>query len=177
VLESGRSVTDLVQTGETPARQGVRRRWRTSYHPVLEGGEATGVVAVVEELTATEAAAAAAHRAATASAALDAVYAETPVGLAFLNLELRFERANQALARMNGVAVEEHFGLTPEELLGERASAFQRLLEQVIATREPIPRRGHAERPGRRAAPLRGLLLSPSPWTASCSGWAPSSAT
>ncbi len=138
VLSTGRAVTDLVQSGETPARLGVRRRWQTSYHPIVEAGDVTGVVAIVEELTAREAAAAAAHRAATASAALDAVYAETPVGLAFWNRDLRFERVNQALARFNGRSVDEHLGRTAEELLGPHAVPPRELLEQVIATGRPV---------------------------------------
>jgi PAS domain-containing protein len=138
VLSTGRAVTDLVQTGETPARLGVRRRWQTSYHPVVEGGEVTGVVAIVEELTEREAAAESAHRAATASAALDAVYAETPVGLAFWNRDLRFERVNQALARFNGRSVDDHLGRTAEELLGPDAVPPRELLEQVIATGQAV---------------------------------------
>ncbi len=134
VVSSGRAVTDLVQTGETPALLGVRRRWQTSYHPVVDAGEVRGVVAIVEELTQREAAAVAAHRAATASAALDAVYAETPVGLAFWNRDLRFERVNQALARVSGHSVEAHLGRTVEELMGDHAVPPQALLEQVIAT-------------------------------------------
>lgn len=138
VLATGRPVTDLVQTGETPARVGARRRWQSSYHPVCERGEVTGIVAIVTELTERDAAAAAAHRAATASAALDAVYAETPVGLGFWNRDLRFERVNQALARFNGRSVEEHLGRTAEELLGPHAVPPRELLEQVIATGQAV---------------------------------------
>ena len=138
VIATGRAITNLVQSGETPALLGVRRRWQTSYHPVVDAGEVTGVVAIVEELTQREAAAVAAHRAATASAALDAVYAETPVGLAFWNRDLRFERVNQALARVNGRSVEEHLGRTAEELLGDQAVPPRALLEQVIATRQSV---------------------------------------
>jgi len=137
VLSTGRPVENLVQTGETPAALGVARRWQTSYHPVADAGGVTGVVAIVEELTQREEAAAAAYRAATASAALDAVYAETPVGLAFWNRDLRFERVNQALARFNGRSVEDHLGRTAEELLGPHAVPPRQLLEQVIATGRP----------------------------------------
>src|SRR3954452_2046472 len=54
------------------------------------------------------------HRARIASdemrALLDAVYATAPVGLAFVDTELRYVRINEALARLSRQTVEEHLG-------------------------------------------------------------------
>jgi PAS domain S-box-containing protein len=52
-------------------------------------------------------------------ALLDSLYAEAPVGLAFVDTDVRFRRVNKHLAAMSGVAVEAHIGKRPEEILGE----------------------------------------------------------
>ena len=47
---------------------------------------------------------------------LETLLASAPVGLAFFDRDLRFVRINAALAQINGRAVEEHIGLTLQEL-------------------------------------------------------------
>lgn len=69
------------------------------------------------------------------SAALDAMFAAAPVGLALLDREMRFVRVNALLAGMNGIAAEAHLGQTPAELLpgpaaAQMAAAFRRALER-----------------------------------------------
>jgi PAS domain S-box-containing protein len=48
---------------------------------------------------------------------VDAVYAKAPVGLAFVDADLRYVRINTALARINGVSVEEHLGRRVRDVL------------------------------------------------------------
>jgi PAS domain S-box-containing protein len=65
-----------------------------------------------------------AERAARASsdeihALVDAVYATAPVGLAFVDNDLRYVRINTALARVNGVGVEEHLGRRIRDVLSQ----------------------------------------------------------
>jgi PAS domain S-box-containing protein len=52
-----------------------------------------------------------------ANALLDALSQSAPVGLAFLDSELRFQRINSRPATMNGLSPEAHIGKRPDELL------------------------------------------------------------
>jgi PAS domain S-box-containing protein len=63
-------------------------------------------------------------------AQLQAVYDGAPVGLAFLDCNLRYVNLNRRLADMNGATVEEHLGSSVEEMLPE-----------VFAKAEPYLRR------------------------------------
>lgn len=69
----------------------------------------------------------------------DALFEQSPLGIAVFDRELRYVRVNETLARMNGVAVAEHIGRTSGETLPERAAdeitAIQR---QVLATGVPV---------------------------------------
>lgn len=72
-------------------------------------------------------------------AQLEHLYAKTPAGLGLLNTELRFIRASEALAALDGVTVDRHFNRTWDEVM--RAPGLQDmrpLLEQVLATRQPL---------------------------------------
>ncbi|MFN8076919.1 MAG: EAL domain-containing protein [Kineosporiaceae bacterium] len=51
VLRTGRPVRDLEFSGSTPARPGVLRHWKASFHRVQAGEQVTGVGVVVEEVT------------------------------------------------------------------------------------------------------------------------------
>ncbi|HUS62266.1 MAG TPA: SpoIIE family protein phosphatase [Acidimicrobiales bacterium] len=50
-------------------------------------------------------------------ALLDAVFTQTPVGLGFLDQDLRFVRINDTLARLHGLSPEEHIGRPVDEVL------------------------------------------------------------
>ena len=65
-------------------------------------------------------------------AELDAVFAEAPLGLAFVDQELRYLRVNDALAQMNGLAA--------AALVGKRVRHPDAVaaLERVLATGEPV---------------------------------------
>ncbi|MEV7177207.1 SpoIIE family protein phosphatase [Kitasatospora sp. NPDC093679] len=69
----------------------------------------------------------------------DALFEQSPLGIAVLDTELRYTAVNSTLAEMNGVPMEDHVGRTTGETLPERAAdeitAIQR---QVLATGEPV---------------------------------------
>ncbi|WP_406112452.1 SpoIIE family protein phosphatase [Kitasatospora purpeofusca] len=69
----------------------------------------------------------------------DALFEQSPLGIAILDTELRYTAVNRTLAEMNGAAPEDHVGRTTGETLPERAAdeitAIQR---QVLATGEPV---------------------------------------
>ncbi|WP_344460074.1 SpoIIE family protein phosphatase [Kitasatospora kazusensis] len=69
----------------------------------------------------------------------DALFEQSPLGIAILDTELRYTAVNRTLAEMNGFPAEDHVGRTTGETLPERAAdeitAIQR---QVLATGEPV---------------------------------------
>jgi len=69
---------------------------------------------------------------------LDTLFATAPVGLAFLDLDQRYVRVNEALAAMNGRPVEDHLGRTVEELLGPAGAAVARGHRTVVETGRPL---------------------------------------
>src|SRR5918995_3421099 len=77
-------------------------------------------------------------RSALVDAELQALYSALPVGVAFLGPDLRYQRVNETLARLNGRSVEAHVGASLEAVLGEHAPALRSALEQVMATRRPV---------------------------------------
>lgn len=87
-----------------------------------------------------------------ASALFDVVGEGAPVGLAFLDTDLRYVRINAALAAINGRPAEEHIGRRIDEVLPELADELVPIYRQVLETGEPIlerelttewPGRGH----------------------------------
>jgi serine phosphatase RsbU (regulator of sigma subunit) len=81
-------------------------------------------------------------------AELRALYAALPVGVGFLTPDLRYQRVNETLARMNGRSVEEHLGAPIEAILGERAAPVRGLIESVIERREAVAVEGDIAVPG-----------------------------
>jgi PAS domain S-box-containing protein len=69
----------------------------------------------------------------------DALFDQSPLGIAILDRDLRYVRVNETLARMNGLAADEHIGHTTGETLPERAADEVSAIErQVLATGEPV---------------------------------------
>ena len=67
---------------------------------------------------------------------LDNLFTTAPVGLGFLDTDLRFVRVNQALADISGRAVEEHLGRTLRDVLGEAADLVEPMMQRVLDTGE-----------------------------------------
>jgi PAS domain S-box-containing protein len=61
-----------------------------------------------------------------------------PVGLAFLDRDLRFVHINAALASMNGLPAEAHIGRTAGELYQPAAELWEPLWRKVLATGVPL---------------------------------------
>lgn len=110
------------------------------YQPVKDArGAATGIFVQATDVTERKAAERqreqALRREREATALLDAMFASAPVGLAFVDRELRFRRLNARLAEINGLPVEAHLGKRPDELLpdiealGKILAGWQRVLE------------------------------------------------
>jgi PAS domain S-box-containing protein len=93
-------------------------------------------------------------------AVLDSVFAAAPVGMALMDTQFRYVRVNEALAKMNGLPAEEHFGRTLRDVLGdELARGIEPLHRRVLETGEPIlDQHVHRELPGRRGETRDSLV-------------------
>ena len=87
---------------------------------------------------------------------LDSMLANAPIGLAFVDRNLRFVRVNQIFADLTGVAVSRHLGRTVEDLLPSSASqTINGAVQRVFTSEEAV-----------RNLELNGLGGKPSrPWT------------
>jgi PAS domain S-box-containing protein len=68
----------------------------------------------------------------------DVVIGEAPIGMALLDLDLRFTRVNQAMADMNGLPLEHHRGKRPADVDPRAERMHEHLLEWVRETGESI---------------------------------------
>jgi PAS domain S-box-containing protein len=69
---------------------------------------------------------------------IEAIYQNAPIGLCFVDTDLRYVRINELLAQINGSLVSEHIGRTFREILPELADSVEPLYQQVIESGEPI---------------------------------------
>ena len=69
---------------------------------------------------------------------LNALLASSPIGLAFLDPDLRYIQANEALAVINGLPLTEHLGRSVWDILPERAPQIATIAQQVMQTQEPL---------------------------------------
>jgi PAS domain S-box-containing protein len=116
----------------TPA--GVRSLLVQSARLPAAGGEPETTVLSFEDVSGITVA----ERAKTESLALlDALFESAPVGLGYFDRELRYERVNDKLARINGVPVEEHIGRTVTEVLPAMDERVEQEFHRVLETGVP----------------------------------------
>jgi len=72
------------------------------------------------------------------AALLDTLFSSAPVGLAFLDEQLRFVRVNDALAALHGVSAEEHVGRAVLEVVPAMDPEVLDCMRRVLATGEPV---------------------------------------
>ena len=65
---------------------------------------------------------------------MELIYRTAPVGLCFMDRDLRFVRINERLAAINGHPVEYHVGKTLSEVIPEVAPHIEPLYREVIET-------------------------------------------
>jgi len=72
-------------------------------------------------------------------ALLDALFANAPVGLGFLDTQLRYVRLNRKLAEINGRAIDEHLGRRVDDVVGgDLGTQVARDCMKVIERGEPL---------------------------------------
>ncbi|MFH8384004.1 SpoIIE family protein phosphatase [Kitasatospora sp. NPDC018058] len=112
-------------------------------HPIRGPGGAPMVLAVASEVTTL-------HRLQADLAVLDGFFAQSPIGMAVFDTELRFIRLNEAMARTDGLDADEHMGHRLTEVLpGIDAAEAETVMRQVLADGEPVVDfRSHGRTPG-----------------------------
>ena len=71
-------------------------------------------------------------------ALIDTIYASAPVGLCFVDCDLRYVSINNALAEMNGRLPEYYLGKTVREAVPEMANEIEAHYRRVIESRQPV---------------------------------------
>jgi PAS domain S-box-containing protein len=69
---------------------------------------------------------------------LNRIYREAPIGLCYLDTDLRFLQINDWMAAINGLSVEDHLGRTIGEVLPDIAAGVEAQFRRVLETGEPI---------------------------------------
>lgn len=69
---------------------------------------------------------------------LDTLVAASPVGVAFVDRDMRYVRINEALASVNGRPAREHIGKTIREVLPDAAEALESIVQRILATGEAL---------------------------------------
>ncbi|MDZ8052768.1 MAG: PAS domain S-box protein [Aulosira sp. ZfuVER01] len=109
---------------------------------VDSGGNTVGYVGILTDITAIKQAETAIRESQIQLqqqlAEIEAIYQSAPIGLNFLDSNLRFVRINQRLAEMNGVSIESHIGRTVREVLPELADAVEEVLCPILEKGEPV---------------------------------------
>ncbi|WP_244430729.1 PAS domain-containing protein [Methylocystis sp. ATCC 49242] len=114
-----------------------------SYFPLIdEHGEVSGFSVLLEEITdrklAEEALRHSESEARKQRDELDWIYRNAPIGLAYLDLDLRYRRINDWLANLSQRPVEEHIGLSVFDVVPQFARGAKMIKEWILATGEPV---------------------------------------
>ena len=139
---------EIARTGESArfeneASQIAGGRWFDVFAFRVDAPEELHVAILFSDITerknAFAAAAEALAREREANAVLDAMSDSAPIGLAFLDRDLRFRRINSRLAEMNGLPAADHIGKRADEVLPgvEGLAEIVRRWEEILKTGEP----------------------------------------
>ncbi|MGH9754415.1 MAG: hybrid sensor histidine kinase/response regulator, partial [Blastocatellia bacterium] len=91
---------------------------------------------------------------------LEAIYATAPVGLCFVDTDMRYLSINERLAEIDGKSVEEHMGRTVREATPEVADTAETVIQRVIETGEPALNVEQREMTAREPGVLRHFITS-----------------
>jgi PAS domain S-box-containing protein len=140
---------NLMESGESKTYEhygtsdGITRRFISSKAPFRGAqGEVLGVVGISRDITEWSRAQDELNRQREQLreqlAEIEHIYRYAPVGLVFLDRDLRFVRLNEQLATMNGRSVAEHLGRTIRQIIPELADFLEPVIRRVIISAEPI---------------------------------------
>ena len=92
---------------------------------------------------------------------LEQLYQSSPLGLAFLDCELRYQRLNGVLAKLNGQSLEWHLGRTLGEVLPAEAHVLEPRMRDVLAGQSIVDFEltgGVANAPGEQRSTISSFL-------------------
>jgi PAS domain S-box-containing protein len=117
-------------------RDGSSDRWSLiRANPVRgENGDVVATVSVMHDITERRASE---HRAREAAALVESLFLNAPVGLAFWDRDLRYQRVNEQLVQINGIPAEEHIGRNVFEVFPQFEGQLDEILRGVLETGEP----------------------------------------
>ncbi len=69
---------------------------------------------------------------------LEIIYSTSPMGMCFMDTDLRYLRCNEKLAEINGISAADHIGRTLREIVPEIAETMEHIYRTVIDTGEPV---------------------------------------
>jgi PAS domain S-box-containing protein len=120
--------------------------WDSVYLPVRdESGRIEGVMTFDLDVTDSVLAR---QQIAEATAELEAVFANVPIGVSFMDRELRFRRVNRVLAEeINGFSAEVHLGKSGAELLPKLRDELEPTLKRVLETGQIVEQEFTGETP------------------------------
>ncbi len=98
-------------------------------------GTPSGLLAVIRDITEREQLEAKQKQTLTL---LDTLLLTAPIGLAFLDRELRYIRINDRLAEMNGIPVEAHIGLHLSEIVPALLDNVQKVTNRILETGKAV---------------------------------------
>ena len=126
IMQSG--IPEIIEETWDTADQGTRA-YRSTKSPIcLDDGTVIGIVCVSADITCLK----------DANQKLERVYDTAPVGLCFIDRDLRFVMINKHLASINGLPVDVHIGRKLSDVLGEFGRMLEPFYQQVIDGGEPI---------------------------------------
>ncbi len=141
VLRAGKPVLNVQVSGVLPSDLGEEHTWLASYYPIKsEAGTIRGISAMVLDVTEMKRAEKALReseiRARKHLAELTLIYDTAPIGLCFVDTDLRFVRINKELAAINGVSVADSIGRTLREVIPDIAYIVEPIYREVLETNE-----------------------------------------
>lgn len=144
VLETGEPVLDFELRRADPADPALERIFLVNVHPVRGSDGVTGAMAVLQNITSVRRAE---ETARDRLNELESIYRNSPVGLAFVDRDLRYLRVNQGMADFNGVSIEEMVGRTYRDLSPATADTAEPFLRGLMARGKSVHGREVRSRP------------------------------
>ncbi len=136
VLSTNQGILNLELSHPTNAQPDVMRDWLASYFPLPgEDGKPIGIGAFILEVTDRKALE---RELALRQTRFDAFFTAAPTSMCIFDEQLRFVQVNEKLAATTGLSVPEHLGKTVREVIPEMSDTQVPMLQQVLATNQPL---------------------------------------
>ena len=142
-LETAKAGTISKFEGQCPTVTGVPKWWQVSVVPLHDAnGNVEQILSISHDLTERRQAEDKLRQTQALAQSqlleIEGIYQTAPIGMTIIDVDLRFQRINQRLADINGIAMADHIGRTVREIVPNLADQAEPLLRQVLETGEPV---------------------------------------